>query len=170
MELACISAKTEGPAAYGACLNRQIASLQSAPGIANPSGHDSETGQTTLSTPRSGVTNSETEQTALATPRSGVTKSDKSRSGGTAAHSVNPMSRFTTDNIMKVHQGMNSGKILKMFGAPKNVSQSVCGGSVGQPWKCTTWQYGDLFSGWANFTFAADSGSLILNNFDVHRN
>jgi hypothetical protein len=36
MELACISDKTNGPAAYGACLNRQIASLQGSPTIPNP--------------------------------------------------------------------------------------------------------------------------------------
>lgn len=83
IEIACISAKTKGPAAYGACLNQQIASLQSSPGIANLSRHDSETRHTTLPTPRSGGTNS-----------------DKSRSGGTAAHSVNPMSQFATKSII----------------------------------------------------------------------
>src|SRR2546429_605173 len=89
MELACISDKTNGPAAYGACLNRQIASLQSSPGTPKLSGDDSGTRQTTLPTSRSGGTNS-----------------DSSRSGGAAVHSVNGMSRFTTENIMKVHQGM----------------------------------------------------------------
>ena len=46
MELACVSEKMHGPVAYGACLNRQIASLQSSPGIPNLSGYDSETRQT----------------------------------------------------------------------------------------------------------------------------
>jgi hypothetical protein len=45
MELACISDKTNGPAPYAACLNRQIASLQSSPGIPNLSGYDSQTRQ-----------------------------------------------------------------------------------------------------------------------------
>ena len=31
MELACVSEKTRGPVVYGACLNRQIASLQKSP-------------------------------------------------------------------------------------------------------------------------------------------
>src|SRR5437764_1340567 len=53
MELACISDKTNGPAAYGACLNRQIASLQSAPGTPTLSGDDSGTRQTALPTSRS---------------------------------------------------------------------------------------------------------------------
>jgi hypothetical protein len=79
------------------------------------------------------------------------------------------MSGFTTENIMKVHQGMGSNEILEMFGAPKNVRQSVCGGAVGKPWNCTTWEYrGFLSDSRASFTFSGKSGSLILNNFDVH--
>jgi hypothetical protein len=152
MELACISEKTSGPVAHGACLNRQIASLQSSPGIPSRSAYDSET-----------------RQAALPTSRSGGTNSDTSRSGGTAVHSVDPMSRFTTENIMQVHKGISSNKILEMFGAPKNVSQSVCGASVGKPWTCTTWEYGELPFGWASFTFSGDSRALTLNNFDIHR-
>ncbi|WP_233854640.1 surface-adhesin E family protein [Paraburkholderia sp. HD33-4] len=43
MELACGSEKGSGPVAYGACLNRQIASLQSSPGIPSLSGYDNDT-------------------------------------------------------------------------------------------------------------------------------
>lgn len=43
MELACGADRTEGPVAYGACLNRQIASLQNSPGIPSLSGYDGET-------------------------------------------------------------------------------------------------------------------------------
>ena len=64
---------------------------------------------------------------------------------------------------------MSSNKILEMFGAPKNVSQAVCGATVGKPWACTTWEYGDIPYEWASFTFAGGGGSLILNNFDIHR-
>jgi hypothetical protein len=142
MEIACISERSNGPVAYGACLNRQIASLQRSP---------------------------ETRRTTPPASKSGGTNSDQSRSGGTAIHSVNGMRRFTTENIMKVHAGMSSNKILEMFGAPKNVSQSVCGASVGRPWTCTTWEYGEVPYDWASFTFAGDSGSLILNNFNVHK-
>jgi hypothetical protein len=46
MELACSLERTNGPVAYGACLNRQIASLQRSPGIPNLSGYDRETRQT----------------------------------------------------------------------------------------------------------------------------
>lgn len=76
---------------------------------------------------------------------------------------------FTTDNVMNVYQGMASEKILEMFGTPKNVSQAVCGASTGKPWTCTTWEYGEFPYDRASFTFASDTGSLILNNFEVHR-
>jgi hypothetical protein len=45
MELACISQKMRGPAAYAACLNQQIASLQGLPGVPNLNGYDSDTRQ-----------------------------------------------------------------------------------------------------------------------------
>jgi hypothetical protein len=47
MELACTLQRGEGPVAYGACLNRQIASLQRSLGIPILIGHDGETRQTT---------------------------------------------------------------------------------------------------------------------------
>jgi hypothetical protein len=152
MELACISEKVNGPVAYGACLNRQIASLQGSPRIPNLSGYDSQN-----------------RQMATYTSSRGGTNSDRPKSGGTAVYSVNSMKRFTTKNIMKIHRGMDSGKILEMFGTPKNVSQLVCGASVGTPWTCTTWEYEETPYDRASFTFSEDSGSLILNDFNVHR-
>jgi hypothetical protein len=83
--------------------------------------------------------------------------------------SVNAMGGFTTDNVMKIHSGMKSNEILEMFGAPKDVSQSVCGENVGKPWNCTTWEYGDSFYDRASFTFSGDSGSLVLNDFNIRR-
>jgi hypothetical protein len=77
--------------------------------------------------------------------------------------------KLTTENMMKVHQGMNSNEILEMFGTPKNVSQSVCGSAVGKPWNCTTWEYADYPYDRASFRFAGNSGSLILNDFDFHK-
>jgi hypothetical protein len=77
IELACILKKSDGPVAYGRCLNRQIASLQSAPGIANLSGHDSQT-----------------QQAALPTSRSAKSNSHKLRTGGTAVHSVEELVPF----------------------------------------------------------------------------
>jgi hypothetical protein len=91
------------------------------------------------------------------------------KSGGTAVYSANGTSGLTTENIMKIHQGMGSNKILEMFGTPKNVSQSVCGSGVGKPWPCTTWEYEEFPSVRARFTFSGSSGSLILNDFSIHR-
>jgi hypothetical protein len=145
MELACVSQNVKGPVAYGACLNQQIASLQSSPGI------------------------SPKQQTALRTSSSAGKNSDKSKRRGSAIHPVNATGGFTTENIMKIHRGMNSDKILEMFGAPKDVSQSVCGAAVGAPWTCTSWKYGEAPYEWASFTFSDGSGSLILNDYQVHR-
>jgi hypothetical protein len=50
-------------------------------------------------------------------------------------------SSFTTANIMKLHQGMNSDEILQLFGEPKNISSAVCGIDPNQ-WTCTTWECG----------------------------
>lgn len=77
-------------------------------------------------------------------------------------------SSFTTDKIMKVHQGMSSAEILELFGTPDRISQAVCGSS--KPWNCTTWEYGAYYQDTASFTFSGDSpDSLILNNFNIKR-
>ena len=73
---------------------------------------------------------------------------------------------FTTDNIMTIHQGLSADTILKTFGAPKNVSQAVCGGGT---WICTTWEYGAFPYQRASFTFSSNHSSLILNDFDIVR-
>ncbi|SRR6266545_181485 len=46
MELACALEKMNGPVAYGACLDRQIATLRASPGIPSLRGYDDETRQT----------------------------------------------------------------------------------------------------------------------------
>jgi len=76
---------------------------------------------------------------------------------------------FTTENIMKVHPGMSSDEILALFGQPKNISSSVCGSATGNPWRCTTWEYGEFPYGRATFTFSGEHGSYILNDFKVDR-
>ncbi|MBS0380661.1 MAG: hypothetical protein JSS29_19435 [Proteobacteria bacterium] len=75
---------------------------------------------------------------------------------------------FTTENVMKVHQGMDSTEILRTFGTPINFRRTVCGPS-GHQWTCTIWEYGSFPHDSATFMFADDSGALVLNNFDVHR-
>ena len=90
---------------------------------------------------------------------------DIDRDGG----GKNLPSSFTTENVMKVHQGVSSGEILKTFGFPKNVSQGVCGSSTGNPWTCTTWEYGNFPYERASFTFNGKHGSYILNDFKVEK-
>lgn len=75
---------------------------------------------------------------------------------------------FTTENVMKIHQGISSDKILKTFGFPKDVSQSVCGKGRGI-WICTTWEYGNFPYQRASFTFSGNHGSLVLNNFEIKK-
>lgn len=75
---------------------------------------------------------------------------------------------FTTENIMKIHQGMSSDEILKTFGPPKNLSQSICGRGKGI-WICTTWEYGNFPYQRASFTFNGNHGLLILNNFEIKK-
>ena len=86
MELACISEKGNGPVPYASCLNRQIASLQGTPGIPNPSGHDGET-----------------RQTAPPIATTGEARPNTETSRALALHSVDPMSGFTSENVLKVH-------------------------------------------------------------------
>ena len=86
----------------------------------------------------------------------------------TLSNSALPAS-FTTENVMKVHQGMSSQEILELFGKPKNISQTVCGGDTGRTWTCTTWEYGKFPYGTATFTFSGNNDSLVLNNFKVDR-
>jgi len=75
---------------------------------------------------------------------------------------------FTTNNILKVHQGMSSDKIMELFGEPRSIRSAICGRAPDQ-WRCTTWKYGDPPYDNASFTFSGEHGSYILNNFDVDR-
>src|SRR3989441_10261162 len=45
IELACVTQNTQGPVAYGSCLNKQINALRSSPGIPSLSGLDDATRQ-----------------------------------------------------------------------------------------------------------------------------
>lgn len=78
------------------------------------------------------------------------------------------LSKFSTENIMKVHQGMSSDEILAQFGEPENISVAVCGRSPDQ-WTCTTWEYGNFPYERASFTFSGEHDSLKLNNFNINR-
>jgi hypothetical protein len=75
---------------------------------------------------------------------------------------------FSTEKVMKVHQGMSSDQILSMFGKPKNIRVAVCGQPPNQ-WTCTTWEYRGYFDDRASFTFNGEPDHLWLNNFSVDR-
>src|SRR5256886_1616938 len=45
IELACMTQNTQGPAAYGSCLNKQINALRSSPGVPGLTGLDDATRQ-----------------------------------------------------------------------------------------------------------------------------
>ncbi len=84
-------------------------------------------------------------------------------------HSTSTLpSTFSTENIMKIHQGMSSDEILTLFGKPKSISVSVCGRDPNQ-WTCTTWEYGEFPYDRASFTFSGEHDSLKLNDFKVDR-
>jgi outer membrane protein assembly factor BamE (lipoprotein component of BamABCDE complex) len=76
---------------------------------------------------------------------------------------------FSTENMMKVHQGMSHKEILNMFGNPVSVSQAVCGGRSGRIWICTSWEYGDFPYSTARFTFSGKGEKLMLNDFEINR-
>lgn len=77
-------------------------------------------------------------------------------------------SSFTTENIMKVRQGMSSDEILKLFGEPKSVRSAVCGREPNQ-WICTTWEYAEFPHERAYFRFSGKPGHYMLNDFEVKR-
>ena len=83
------------------------------------------------------------------------------------ACSTLPMT-FTTENVMKVRQGMSSDEVLGLFGNPKNIQVAVCG-MPPHRWTCTTWEYGEFPYDEASFTFSGDKDALILNNFEIDR-
>ena len=75
---------------------------------------------------------------------------------------------FTTEKIMKIHQGMDSKEIISLFGEPDSIGVNVCGKAPNQ-WNCTTWEYGKITDEWAMFMFSGKNNSLKLNNFNMHR-
>lgn len=76
---------------------------------------------------------------------------------------------FTTQNIMKVRQGMEAAEVIMLFGAPRNVSQTTCGTATDNPWLCTTWEYGSSSHGNASFTFSFGEETMLLNDFKIKR-
>lgn len=78
-------------------------------------------------------------------------------------------SAFSTENIMKIKQGISSKTIFKIFGPPQDIRQSVCGTKTKKAWNCTTWGYGNFPYETATFTFSGNHDSYILNDFQIKR-
>ena len=77
---------------------------------------------------------------------------------------------FTTENILAVKAGMTSVEVMDMFGRPHSVSSTMCGVDVGEPWQCTTWEYGSFLEGsYASFTFAHKRSTLVPNHYNIDR-
>lgn len=125
-------------------------------------GNETVTGEATVKSTTSN-------QAPRVKPNSSQTSHSSPVSSHGVAQSARTPDKFSTENIMKVRQGLSSNRILELFGPPKNISQSMCGASVGKPWSCTTWEYGGFPGPRASFTFADVGGNLVLNNFDINR-
>lgn len=79
---------------------------------------------------------------------------------------------FTESNIDKLRIGMTSTEIREIFGAPNEVSTSVCGSNTaGGSWICETWKYrssGNYYQT-NNFTFSVKADVKTLNDWKVRR-
>ena len=69
---------------------------------------------------------------------------------------------FTSENIMKVRQGMSSNEILAMFGEPKSVDVD----SYSTTWRYT---YEEMPFFRARFRFSGEHDSLTLDDFSIDR-
>lgn len=98
-----------------------------------------------------------------------VTNSEGSQGNGVANRQESIQSNnFTTENIMKVRQGMSSEQILELFGEPSDVSVSQCVVEI-YILPCTEWVYKNDILQRAIFVFANVDEGLLLTEFDVDR-
>lgn len=74
------------------------------------------------------------------------------------------VSRFTTSNIMQVHEGMTSAEVRSLFGDPTNIRSSNCSFK----YTCRIWEY-DSPDVDAQFEFESKEQSWILKDFDIRR-
>lgn len=78
---------------------------------------------------------------------------------------------FTEENIDRLRVGMPSSVIRQMFGAPNEISSSVCGGATaGGQWICEKWKYRNSMTDKINeFTFSVKENEKFLNSWSVKR-
>lgn len=70
---------------------------------------------------------------------------------------------------MKVKTGMSGDEIISMFGNPKAVRSTTCGGKTFGSWQCVIWSYDSGRYSRSYFYFQKTGGELVLNNFDIDR-
>ena len=80
-------------------------------------------------------------------------------------------SSFNEANIDKLRIGIPASEVRELFGAPNEVSTSVCGGATaGGSWICETWKYRSYSSYKTNnFVFSVKQDVKVLNSWDVKR-
>lgn len=74
-------------------------------------------------------------------------------------------SRFTTENISLLRQGMTVLEVEKLFGSPDSIRRTVCGGD--RPWDCEIWTYGGRGSYLRNVLWFSVRDGRVLNQWDV---
>ena len=78
---------------------------------------------------------------------------------------------FNEENFNKLKIGMPASEIRQIFGAPNEVSTTVCGGqTTGGKWDCETWKYQNpITDKISSFTFSVNQDIKTLNNWNVKR-
>jgi hypothetical protein len=57
---------------------------------------------------------------------------------------------------------MSEQHVIKLLGEAKRSDLSTCGQAVGTPWRCKTWDYGDLLGQGLSITFHETAGGWVV--------
>jgi hypothetical protein len=78
---------------------------------------------------------------------------------------------FTEANFDKLRTGMAASEVRQIFGAPNEISSSVCGGATASgQWVCETWKYKNpITDKVSDFTFSVKQDEKTLNSWNVKR-
>jgi hypothetical protein len=76
-------------------------------------------------------------------------------------------SRFTSENIASVRQGMTTTEVERLFGPADSVRNTLCGKE--ERWQCEIWNYNRRGSYLTNTFWFSVSDGRLLNSWDVTR-
>jgi hypothetical protein len=78
-------------------------------------------------------------------------------------------SRFTSENITSLHQGMTTTEVEKLFGPADSIRNTLCGKE--DKWQCEIWSYNRQDNRYLTntFWFSVTDGRRLLNQWDVTR-